>query len=494
MLNVQPEFARIHCTTHSKPNPLKAPNFCMLLRKHLIGARLSSIVTYDLERVMEFQFETYDELADRVIKKLIVQVMASGSNIILTKQNNTIIDSIKRVDTSEVQLLPSLVYHLPDNQKQSFLHIDSYREFQNIIGNTDEPIDKLISDNFIGLSRALIQSLNQSSIELYNKLKEITNNLSNISLIPYNNDYTISICNSKEPMQVNFYLDDYYYIKETNHLFKQKRSTLLAQISSQLKKYSKRLENINSKLDECKNMDTYRIYGELITSNLYKFNSKGNMDSIVVENYYDNQNELTIPLDKKYSLSKNAERYFKKYNKLKNTLKIVGLQKKETEIELEYIQSVLFSIESATDIAELTDIETELNESNIFGSKLNKHINKKKTSDTQSKPLEFNIDGFTILVGKNNKQNDMLTLRIASRNDLWFHTQNIQGCHVILKIENKSIPDNIILECAKLAKQYSKAKDSKNVAVDYCLVKNIKKPSGSKPGMVIYTNYKTIII
>ena len=498
LINAQPEFARIHLTTHSKKNPIKAPNFCMLLRKHLIGARISSIITYDLERIMELNFETYDELSERVIKKIIVQVMASGSNIILAKQNNTIIDSIKRVDTTDVQILPSKTYKLPNNIKQSFLEINSFEEYENILNyKLNDPIDKALSDSFIGISRNLVQSLKLDGINLYKKLKELTNNIGNVKLVPYENDYTVLVDSSKENLDVNFFLDDFYYTKEKAYLFKQKRSSLLAKISNQLKKYSKRLENINEKLDECKDMEQYRIYGELITSNLYKYSSKENLDSIIVQNYYDNQNEISIHLDKKYSLRKNAERYFKKYNKLKNTLKIVGIQKKETEIELEYVQSVLFSIENATCLEELNDIENELDESSIFDVKFknqNNNSNKKKALENQSKPVEFNIDGFTVLIGKNNKQNDLLTLKIASKTDLWFHVQKTQGSHVILKCESKKVPENIILECANLARIYSKAKESKNVAVDYCPVKNVKKPSGAKPGMVIYNDYKTIII
>ena len=165
----------------------------MLLRKHLIGARVSSIITYDLERVLELNFETYDELAERVIKKLIVQVTASTSNIILTKQNNTIIDSIKRVDTPAVQILPSKIYKLPETTKLSFLETESFKEYENILNHKPvEPIDKSISDNFIGISRSLVQSINLSGIELYTKLKEITNNTNKVILIPYENDYTIS--------------------------------------------------------------------------------------------------------------------------------------------------------------------------------------------------------------------------------------------------------------------------------------------------------------
>lgn len=496
LLNVHPENARIHCTTYSKPNPFQAPNFCMLLRKHLMGARLVSINTFDLERVVELVFETYNELKDKVTKKLIIEVMASRSNIILTNNNNVIIDALRHVSSNTLEIMPARTYELPKNPKRSFLELESYSDFEDLIQSTDEPLDKVLSDTFIGISRSFVQNLDcYNNLEvIYNKIKYILQNISELSLkhTTNNKDYTVYVADSKEPLEANFFLDNYYYIKEEKNAFQQKRNNLLLMLSSQLKKYTKRLENINAKLEECENMEQYRIYGELITSNLYRFSSNTNLENITVENYYDNQNEITIPLDKRYSVNKNAEKYFKKYNKLKNTLKIVSIQKKETEIELEYMQSLLFSIENSSSIQELEDISFEMEETNLFGFK--KQNNTKNKVEAKSKPLEYNINGFTVLVGKNNKQNDLLTLKIANKQDIWFHVQNIQGSHVILKTEGNNVPDEVVLKCATLAKENSKAKNSTHVSVDYCPVKNVKKPSGARPGMVIYQNYKTIIV
>lgn len=241
-------------------------------------------------------------------------------------------------------------------------------------------------------------------------------------------------------------------------------------------------------------MDTYRLYGELITANLYRFPNE-NLVSVTLQNYYDENKEVIITLDKRFSLSKNAAMFFKKYNKLKNTLEVVSIQKKETELELDYLESILFSIENSKTCEDLEEIEKEMVESSIFNSAKKKQATK-KPSEEQSicEPMKFEFNGFTILVGKNNKQNDILTLKIANRNDLWFHTQKIQGSHVILKTEGKPVPSDVILECARLAKENSKAKNSTNVPVDYCEVKHIKKPSGSKPGMVIYREFKTMIV
>lgn len=532
LINVQPETARIHCTTHSKPNPLQAPNFCMLLRKHLMGARLIEIHTFDLERVVEFVFETYNELKDKVIKRLIVEVMASHSNIILTNDSYVIIDSLRHVSNSNTEIMPARTYEFPHNEKHSFVELQNFSEFLAYLPTTfEEPIDKILSDTFIGISRSFVQNLvkkngqaqdlslhcssqqqdgqfslcgkeevsfTPSSTELevlFTSMKHVLEHISEVALeeTDTHKDYCIYLKPEKESLEANFFLDDYYTQKEEKNTFVQKRNQLLSVLSGQLKKYTKRLENINHKLEECENMEQYRIYGELITSNLYRYALHSNLESITVPNYYDNQNEITIPLDKRFSVSKNAEKYFKKYNKLKNTLKIVSIQKKETLLELDYIQSILFSIETSNTLQELEEIASEMEETELFGNHA-KAKPQKKNEKSKSEPFEFVIDGYTVLAGKNNKQNDLLTLKIANKQDLWFHTQNIQGSHVILKTEGKIVPDEMILKCAQIAVQNSKAKNSTHVAVDYCPVKNVKKPSGSKPGMVIYQNYKTIIV
>ena len=274
-------------------------------------------------------------------------------------------------------------------------------------------------------------------------------------------------------MDCNFFIDDFYYEKEQNSNFISYRNNLLKLISHILKKYDYRLENINAKLKECNNKDIYKLYGELITANLYKIPKFYNADKIELENYYDNNSILLIPLDNTISIANNAKKYFKKYNKLKNALEIVSLQKIETEEELQYIESIIYELEYAKDFLQ------------------NSKVSNKKDSNS-STPREFHIDGYTVLVGKNNKQNDYLTTKIASKNDIWFHTKDIHGSHVILKNPASNVSNEILIKCAKLAAYYSKARLSNNVPVDYCLVKYVKKPNGSKPGMVIYTNNKTL--
>lgn len=506
---INPSTCRLNLTTHSKPNPITAPNFCMLLRKHLIGARIISISSFDLDRIVEIDFECYNELNDKIIKKLYIEIMGSCSNIILTNNNNIIIDAIKHISCNR-EIMPARIYELPTNTKNSILKTNSFDEFNLCLSNitTDDPLDKKISDSFNGLCRPFIQYvLEKSNNNLENSFEYVKNIIANIetnslACIEINNDYVIDF--SKEnntPLKINFFIDDYYYNKETDNSFKNFRNEILKVVLSALKKTTKKLDNINNKLSECNKMNKYKLYGELITSNLYRL--KDNIESATLENYYDNNSPITIPMDKSISPNKNAEKYFKKYNKLKNTLEIVSIQKKETEKELNYIESIVFSIENAKSIHDLEDIFDEISENLITskrtekGASMRPYNNKKNTKQkntTKDNLLKYEINEFTVLVGKNNRQNDELTLKIASKEDYWFHTQGIHGSHVILKTEGKEVDENTLLQCAKLAAKHSKAKLSSNVPVDYCLVKFVKKPNSAKPGMVVYTNYKTLYV
>lgn len=506
---INPSTCRLNLTTHSKPNPITAPNFCMLLRKHLIGARIISISSFDLDRIVEINFECYNDLNDKIIKKLYVEIMGSCSNIILTNSNNVIIDAIKHISCNR-EIMPARIYELPNNTKNSILQINSFDEFNSIISaiNTNEPLDKKISDSFNGLCRPFIQYVlekNNNNLKTsFEFMKNIISNIETNSLtcIKTNNDYVIDFSEgNEETLRINFFIDDYYYNKEADNAFKGFRNDILKVVLSALKKSTKKLDNINNKLSECKKQNEYKLFGELITSNLYRL--KDNTESATLENYYDNNTPITIPMDKSISPNKNAEKYFKKYNKLKNTLEIVSIQKKETEKELNYIESIVFSIENAKTISDLEDIFDEISENLISskrtekGASMRPYNNKKNTKQkntTKDNLLKYEINEFTVLAGKNNRQNDELTLKIASKDDYWFHTQGIHGSHVILKTEGKEVDENTIFQCAKLAAKHSKAKLSSNVPVDYCLVKFVKKPNSAKPGMVVYTNYKTLYV
>ena len=522
---IESQNCRINLTTNAKPNPQVAPNFCMLLRKNLIGLKLKNLITFDLERLVVLEFEGFDDVDDIISKKLIIELMGKHSNIILLDDNNIIIDSmrhIRELDENFRDILPHTKYSFPTSNKKSFLELRDFEEFSNCINGTNiEDLPSQISNTFNGISKnfisAIIRHLEITEIntanlqKIYNYITTTINNIEtdNLSFENIKNkegiikDYfLIPEKTSDEPFKLNFFVDDFYYNKETSETFKNYRNSLLKLILDTLKKYKKRLYNIDEKLKECEDMDTYRIYGELITANLYRIPNR-NLSEIELENYYDNNNKITIKLDKRFLPSINAKRFFKKYSKLKNALAIVSEQKEDTLKELDYIESVVYELENCSTIEEVGAIFDEISENNIFKDKKELNTSKKskikKSKFTKNKtvsfnPLKYTVDGYTVLVGRNNKENDYLTLKYANKSDIWFHTKDFHGSHTILKIDN-NLPfpnDNVLVEVAKIAAQHSKAKNSSNVPVDYCEVKYVKKPSGSKPGMVIYSSNKTL--
>ena len=500
---IEASNCRLHLTTKSKETALVAPSFCMLLRKYLIGNKIKKIYNYDLERVIVFELEGYNDLNDLVNRKLIIELLGKHSNIILTNENNVIIDSIRHVYSNDINyrtIAPTHIYQFPNNDKKSFININSFEDFKSIINRENNNLENVLSNTFIGFSKTTsnyyITKNNSNLLYIYNDLKSLVKDKTICKCIN-NKDYVLINEENKSKLDVNFFIDDFYFTKEENEAFINYKNTLLKLLLSHLKKFSKRLDNINFKLKECENMDLYKLYGELITANLYKIKNE-NMSSITLENYYDNNSLITIPLDKKYFPSINAKRYFKKYNKLKNTLNIVSIQKLETKSELNYIQSIIYSLESAKSIDDLNDIYSEIFEALITETKNSKEKNthnRKKQSTVESKPIEYVIDNFTVLVGKNNKQNDYLTFKIASKNDIWFHTKDIHGSHVVLKTNGSdNISYDILEKCARIAAFHSKANKDSKVNVDYTLIKNVKKTKGAKPGMVIFTNYKTLTV
>lgn len=515
---INPVNYRIHITSSTKPNPNNAFNFCMLLRKHLIGMHIKSIYNYDLERIITIELEGFNELNDLTTKKLIIELMGKHSNVILLNENDIIIDSLRHLDAythSNRDILPAHKYVLPSNNKISFINLTSFIEFYNTAINVENSniIDTIIN-TFTGFSKPFLQylleklhlstsAISKNDLEiLYNYIKNIINSPF-LCCLPYKynnkNDYIIDIAEEADTLEVNSFIDTFYSTKELEDSFKNYRNNILKLILAELKKYTKRLSNINQKLEECNKMDTYKLYGELITANLYKINNNINVDSIELENYYDNNNLIKIPLDKTISVSSNAKKYFKKYNKLKNALQIVNLQKKDTSGQIDYLESIIYELENAKTIEDINLIYEEISENILFKNTLSnsktsskKNTTKKKNKEESFSPLVYTIDDYTVYVGKNNKQNDYLTLKFAHKNDLWFHTKDVHGSHVVLRTNGNEIEQDLINKCASLAAFYSKASSSSNVAVDYTFVRYVKKPSSAKPGMVIYANYSTV--
>lgn len=516
-LVISSNYYRANLTTKSKQNPIEAPNFCMTLRKYLLGTHITNIYTNGLERIIFIEFEGFNKTKDFSKKILIIELMGKHSNIILVNNENIIIDALKHFSINSGSLRNIYIgakYELPKSDKLDFLQIKDGNDFYNVLKNNSirlnsKSLINIISNTFIGISKTSIASFEKelgicdkfninSSKNLFSYILKIINGDNVIGNL-FENNYSLKISSHKEDLQLNFFLDDYYFEKEVNTNFINYRNNLLKLILLKLNKLNNKLDLINKKITECKDAEKYKLYGELITSNLYRINDY-NTDSITLENYYDNNKEITIPLDKSITPSTNAKKFFKKYRKLKIAQEFINNQKKVVLNDINYIESILYEINSSNTIDDIDEIYSEIQENDVRISKSKNSQNKKvkqkskKTSNKIGELLKYDIDGFTVLIGKNNKQNDYITTKLANKEDLWFHVKDFHGSHVVLRTENKVPLPETLYKCANLAKEYSKAKQSSNVPVDYTYVKHVKKPSGSKPGMVVYNNNKTIYV
>lgn len=525
---------RINLTTNSKPNPQNVLNFCMVLRKHLTGGTIKRIYSNGLERIVFIDIDVYNELNDLITKTLVVELMGKHSNIILLNSEHTVIDSLRHLnkfDNSNRDIFPGSKYLNIESAKKDFLAVKTFDEFYRDVSIDSENLPSTLSKVYNGFGKKnvsyLLETLNiPTSVstnnlkEVYSYLKDLFANMpDNVVLKEYSSvkkDY-FAYKSTNDGLAVNFYLDDFYTSKEQSEQFKQYRDTVLKLVLNHVGKIKERISTIDLKIADCTNAEKYRLYGELITSNLYRIPDYPQSE-VTLENYYDNNNLITIPLDEKFSPSKNAKNFFKKYRKLQNTIAIVEKQKELSEAELSYLESIVYELEEVSTIEDIDNIYSEICDNLIFGKNantVNNHVYNKQSKITNSKsskqsnasnmPEKRNIDGHTVYIGKNNKQNDYLTCRLAQNSDIWFHTKDIHGSHVVLKTdslhsssENSSasctfnIPDSVLYKCASIAAYYSKARMSQNVPVDYTLIKYVKKPNGAKPGMVIYTNNKTI--
>lgn len=523
---------RINLTTNSKQNPQNVLNFCMVLRKHLTNGTIKRIYSNGLERIVFVDVDVYNELNDLITKTLVVELMGKHSNVILLNSEHTVIDSLRHLnkfDNSTRDIFPGSKYVNIESDKKDFLAVKTFDEFYRDVSIDSENLPSTLSKVYNGFGKKnisyLLETLNIPTAvsasalkEVYSYLKDLFANMpDNVVLKEYSSvkkDY-FAYSFTNDGLAVNFFLDDFYISKEQAEQFKQYRDTVLKLVLSHIGKIKERISTIDSKIADCANAEKYRLYGELITSNLYRIPDYPQSE-VTLENYYDNNNLITIPLDEKFSPSKNAKNFFKKYRKLQNTIAIVEKQKELAEAELSYLDSIVYELEEVSTIEDIDNIYSEICDNLIFGKNantVNNHVynshdkitnpkNSKsvKQSSSSNMPEKRDIDGYTVYIGKNNKQNDYLTCRLAQNSDIWFHTKDIHGSHVVLKTncnlqsfdKSDTIPNSVLYKCASIAAYYSKARMSQNVPVDYTLIKYVKKPNGAKPGMVIYTNNKTI--
>ncbi|MBS5334719.1 MAG: NFACT family protein [Firmicutes bacterium] len=517
--SVNPGAARIHFIRSQLQNPPAPLPFCMLLRKHIQGARITDITQTGSERIIEISLETLNELGFTVSKKLIFEIMGKHSNIILLDiASGKIIDSIKHVsiDVNRVrQLLPGIIYQYPPKQdKIPFKELlgDISAEQNYISANGLSPDASVIQKTIGGISPSFAEemALSNNSVEfLKNTCKKIY--LSEASPVVYTDDKGIprefhvttlseyeDVCTAIPFDSLSECMEYYYNNKQSTNRIKQKSSDLLRTVSAQLDKLRLKEQRLKEDLLKAENSENLRLYGELLTANIHKI--KPGAKSATVTNYYDGT-AIDIPLNPTVSPAKNAQRYFKKYGKAKTAVKEKQLQLSANDNDINYLESVISYLENARDISEIDALRRELEETGyIRKRKIPGGFKEKKI---KSDPYKYSIgDAFEILVGKNNKENDFLTFKTASSRDIWFHTKDIPGSHVILRASQNSgtntlppfeeLPDEVIYAAASIAAYHSKGRKSENVPVDYVPVKYVKKPAGAKPGMVIFTNNRTV--
>lgn len=511
----------IYLTQDNKPSPMTAPNFCMLLRKHLNSAKILSITQPGLERIVDITIEHLNELGDVCIKHLIIELMGKHSNIIFVDDSMHIVDSIKHVSalvSSVREVLPGREYFIPETQHKHNPFDVTLPVFQEAVLTKPVKLNKAIYSTLTGFSPLIANELchrasldgNQETaslneiegIHLFQNISFLLDDIKAGTFSPnivYENGNPIEFSSTKlscyegketrEFSSISQVLKEYYQMKDVVTRIRQKSTDLRKIVSTALERNRKKYDLQAKQLKDTQKRDKFKVYGELLTT--YGYEAKPGDKSLTCINFYD-EKEVTIPLDETMTVMENAKKYFDKYNKLKRTFEAVTIQMKETQEEIEHLES----ISNALDIALLEEDLVSLKEELIqYGYMKRKHVSGKgkkvKASKINNKPMHFiSSDGFHIYVGKNNFQNDELTFKFASGNDWWFHAKGIAGSHVVVKTNGEELPDRVYEEAGQLAAYYSKGKEMDKVEIDYTEKKNVKKPNGSKPGFVVYyTNY-----
>ena len=514
LLSCDASKGRVCLTNQTFENPDMPPVFCMLMRKHLGGGKILGVEAVANERIVKIIAESTNELFEVTKKMLIVEPMGKHSNIILTDENNRIIDSIRHIDftlSEKRQVLPGMFYELPPVQEKQNPAKLSVLELTAVLQNTaGNSISEKLMNAFLGMSPILAREIEHcsqndetSAAEIYSEflrkadLKEYTptllyqketkepKELYIWDLQQYGDFYEKRGCSS-----VNECVDLFYRVKENKRKLEEKRDNVGQIVDKNLTRLYKKIDIHEKNIKKAEKKDRYRVYAELLTANLYQLTE--NKKEVTLPNYYEENAPLTVPLDETISPARNAKKYFEKYNKEKTMEKISREMLLELHEEIKYLLSVKDALELSEDEKNISEIKEELTEGGYVSDKAPK---KKKKESHISGPMQFlSSDGTLILCGKNNRLNEELTLKIASKQDVWLHIRNIPGSHTVIRCQGAPVSDQTLYEAALIAAQYSKSAKDTKAAVDYTRVKYVKKPSGAKPGMVIYDNFETIIV
>ncbi len=512
-----------YLTKENKPNPMTAPNFCMVLRKHLSNGRILSITQPGLERIINIRFEHRNELGDLCEKDLIVELMGKYSNLIFTDDTGRIIDSIKHVGpqmSSVREVLPGRQYFIPDTQHKLDPLTVSEKSFAKALRDKPMAVGKAIYMSLTGISPVTAEELcYRSGIDssipakdlspdilthLYRQFSYYMDQVRQKQFVPaiYFDGQTpveFSVlplthfpdCTQKTFASVSEMLAAYYSTRNTLTRMRQKSADLRHIVQTALERNQKKYDLQEKQLEDTKNREQYKIYGELI--NTYGYDLPPKAKELTCENYYTDE-QITIPLNPQLTPQENAQKYFARYNKQKRTYEALGPLTRQTAREVVYLESVLNALDMARSEADLSQIKEELIQGGYIRQK-NGQKRKEKNAKNDNKPLHYiSSDGYDMYVGKNNLQNDELTFSFADGGDWWFHAKNCPGSHVIVKTGGEMPPDSTFEEAGRLAGYYSKNRDSTKVEIDYVEKKHLKKPNGAKPGFVVYyTNYSLVI-
>lgn len=525
VLCASPNVPRIHFTNENFENPATPPMFCMLLRKHLVGGRIAAITQPPMERCLELELDCTDEMGEPVKKKLILEIMGRNSNLILCGPDGRIIDCLRRVDyemSEKRQVLPGLFYHLPPSQdKQDPLEtppeqlatlleeqsgqkradswlMDTFlglspltcRELAvQLLGDQDADLGALDAGQraaFAGGLAAFFASVRQGSFTPVMLFQGDTPK--DFTFLPITQYGGYRTCRTYETFSA--LLDAYYAERDRTERVRQKSQAITKSVSNLRNRTARKLQNQRRELAASASRERQRQLGDIVTANLHNI-TKGQSSLRAVDFYGPDMQEIDIPLSPLLSPQQNAAKYYKDYQKLKNAEKYLTEQISKGEMELEYLDSVLDALSRAEGDRDIQDIRQEL----VDGGYIREKAKQKRAKQQAARPLEFvSSTGLPIYVGRNNRQNDQLTTKMAMKYDLWLHTQKIHGSHVIVACQGQEPDQQTIAEAAKLAAWYSQARESENVPVDYTQVKYVKKPAGAKPGMVVYYTYRTIYV
>ena len=525
LLSANATLPLIYLSTENKNNPMTAPNFCMLLRKHIGNGRIISIEQPGFERIVVFHIEHLDEMGDLCKKKLIIEIMGKHSNIIFCDEQGKIIDSIKRIGaqiSSVREVLPGREYELPPSQGKLSPYKVTREYFEQTMLTKPTNLCKMIYTSITGFSAVaaneicyragldgnssteLLRMEEDKKEQLWNCLLDVIQKLQDSCFEPgiYYDEDDIPVEFSSIPLtmysdlvlrrqaSISETLQEYYAAKNNVTRIRQKSSDLRKIVTTAIERTAKKYDLQLAQMKDTEKRDTYRIYGELI--NTYGYGIEPEAKEFRTINYYTNE-EITIPLDPTLTPAENSKRYFAKYNKLKRTYEALTEQLLETKQEMEHLASIQTALDLTLDEMDLGDIKRELME---YGYMKYRNEGKKKGRQLKSKPFHYiSSDGYHMYVGKNNYQNEEITFKLANGNDLWFHAKQAPGSHVIVKTEgNEEIPDSTYEEAARLAAYYSSKRTDSKVDIDYTRRSNLKKTPGGAPGFVIYhTNYSMAI-